>query len=207
MQGGLHKITVQKPNRKRLFIAIPIEGSWQSALAALQTKAEESHATSAVPTHWTPPHHFHITVRFVGTVDKRYIPGIIAAIRVLTGRHRTFLLPFHGIEYATRNEPKMIWARFAKTAPFNGLVREMTRQISRFLQTRGDVRLLRSGHRVIPHVTLARAKGNLTATGMRSPDAVRHDLLLPVTSLVLYESVSEQGHTDYKTLATFQLPR
>lgn len=206
MQGGLHKITVPKPNRKRLFIAIPIEGSWQSALAALQTKAEESHVRSAVPTHWIPPHQFHITVRFVGTVDKRHIPGIIAAIRVLTGRHRMFSLPFHGIEYATRHEPKMIWARFAKTAPFNGLVREMTCQISRFLKARGDVRVLRPGHRVIPHVTLARAKGNLGARGMRSPDTVRHDFLLPVTSLVLYESVSAKGHTDYKTLATFQLP-
>jgi 2'-5' RNA ligase len=206
MLGGVHKITVQKPNRSRLFLAIPVEHTWQYILAVWQSDAEKELAGSTVPTRWTSPTQYHITVRFIGTIEQRLIPGVVAVLRERISRHHAFSLPFHRIEFATRNEPKMIWARFSKTASYSGLVHDMTRQVVRFLRTRGERMPQRSGYPIIPHITLARAKGNFHAGSVRSGDTIKHDAPLLVRSLVLYESVPHGGHTAFKTIATFPLP-
>lgn len=206
MQGGVHKITVQKPNRSRLFLAIPIEHTWQYALAAWQLNVGKKLACGTVPTRWTSPAQYHITVRFIGTIEQRLVPKIVVQLRGLISRHRAFSLPFHGIVYATRNEPKMIWARFSKTARFNRLVQDMTRQIPRFLSMHGEKTPQLSGHGIIPHITLARAKGNFHAGSMLSGDTITPDAPLPVRSLILYESVHIPDQTVYKTIATFPLP-
>lgn len=177
---------------------------WQEAFVTYQKNVMRAQVTGKVPTYWTRQANFHITVRFIGNVDKRHIPKLIEFLRQLLDTFPSVKLPFLRFEVATPSDPKMIWARFAGTREFRDLVSHITRKIAEFLKKECGGVTLKNGHHVIPHVTLARLKGALSQTHMHA-FAGCVPVVLPVESIVLNESKTYPTGTIYQTLAAFRL--
>ncbi len=204
MHTSLNKIWVHKSQTKRLFLAIPLGPIWQEAFVTYQKKVMRAEVTGKVPTYWTRQANFHITVRFIGNVEKRHIPKLIEFLRQLLDTFPSMKLPFLRFEVATPSDPKMIWARFAGTPEFRALVSLITRKVAAFLKKECGGVVLKNGHHVLPHVTLARLKGTLSQTRIRS-FAEYIPVTLSVESIVLNESRTYPTGTVYQTLAAFRL--
>jgi 2'-5' RNA ligase len=201
----VNKVWVKKSTTKRLFIAIPLPKRWQQVLTLYQHDAKSERITGTVPTRWTDRGNLHITIRFIGSINESCIPKLIQTLRGFVGSIHPFVLPFQYFEFATPKEPKMIWARFANTEEFHALVRTCTKILAQFLHDDCGGMKLHNGHHVIPHVTVARLKGDADRAGkLSSPVNVPEDLA--VTSLVLNESKTLPNGSVYRTLATFHLP-
>ncbi len=202
----MNRVWIKRKTTKRLFLAIPISPQWSDTLSLIQKEAMERHLAGPVPVHWTQQEQFHITVRFIGSVDEHCIPALIRTIRKLLDDTHRFGLPFESVHVATRDDPKMIWATYENVVPFRQLVVRNTARISAFLMDECNGLVMHNGHDVIPHVTLARLKGTLPAMTDFSDDISFPDML-PVDSLALYESKTLPSGSVYQKLATFRLKR
>lgn len=189
----MNTVWVKKSTTKRLFVAIPLPNDWRNAVRAAQQEFKNARITGNVPTRWTEAGNFHITVGFIGSVPEKNVAEIIKILRTNMGLTHVFELSFRRFEIATQEEPKMIWARFANAHEFQKLVRLCKKTLH-----------VQNGHAVIPHVTIARLKGEADHVGkILIPTQVPD--VLPVTSLVLYESKTLPTGSVYTTLATFRL--
>lgn len=189
----MNTVWVKKSTTKRLFVAIPLPNDWRNTLQGAQQELKRTRITGNVPTRWTDANNFHITVGFIGSVSEKDIFGTTEALHTISGSVRQFELSFKRFEIATSREPKMIWARFANAHEFQKIVRLCKKTLH-----------VQNGHAVIPHVTIARLKGEADHVGkILIPTQVPD--VLPVTSLVLYESKTLPTGSVYTTLATFRL--
>jgi len=191
MHKHVRRVWVRNCGSDRIFVALPVSKNWQEALAGFQVRARHALVTP-VPIRWTPTENFHCTIRFIGMLPKEYMGGLIDVIRAVAATRMPFVLPFERITTATQKDPKMIWARFTKTDAFDGFVRNMTTTIARFLYSECKGMNLVNGHRVIPHITLARCSGRIRT--IKYPLVVNFPPTLSVSSVVVYRSdISPQG--------------
>lgn len=190
---------------KRLFLAIPITSSWRHVCTEIALEARTHAVIKNIPAHWTPEENFHITVRFIGNVDKHCISGLIQTIRRFARTSKPFLLPLSDIHTATSDDPKMIWVTFRRTFPFQQIVKTSTDRIADFLYKRCNGMVMHNGHDVIPHITIARFKKPVQTLSFMKDFPDMPDTL-PVTSLVLYESKTYPSGSVYRKIASFPLP-
>lgn len=126
----------------RLFVAIALPEPVVDALAALQTGVRGA--------RWLPEENFHLTLAFIGEVDRH---GLQEAASALAGvAAPAFDLKFSGCGYFGDRKPRALWAGAAPAAALT------------HLQSKVDVALRRSGlvedkRKFTPHVTLAYLHG------------------------------------------------
>jgi 2'-5' RNA ligase len=89
------------PDLLRLFVAVDPPDPIRTALAGLP---HPLHGVS-----WTPPHQYHLTLRFIGEVPSSLrgrIEGALAPIRV-----EPFVLPLEGVgSFPPDRPPRVLWA-------------------------------------------------------------------------------------------------
>ncbi len=130
----------------RLFVALDLPWEARERLASLG---------GGIPgARWTPTENLHMTLRFIGEVDKHQaeeIDGALAAIRA-----RPFPLTLTGVGLHSRGHRAFsLWAGVARDEAFDRLLA---------LQAKVETALQRAGfeperRRYAPHVTLARLDG------------------------------------------------
>ena len=200
----MNRVWIHTKASRRLFLAIPIPVNWSDTFQHAQERIQSDHVTGTVSTRWTERTNFHITVRFIGSVNTRCIPGLVDSIRSFLQTTIQFALPFESVHVATSDDPKMIWATFQTTKLFQQLVARSTDRIAEFLLKECDGMVMHNGHDVIPHVTIARLNGGIPTHNTWRP-LMEFPSTLQVDRLVLYESKTFPTGSVYHTIATFSL--
>lgn len=85
----------------RLFVAIDAPAPVGEALAALPERLRG--------VEWTPPHQYHVTLRFIGEVTAGLLDAIAAALAAI--RVESFTLPVAGVgSFPPGRPPRVLWA-------------------------------------------------------------------------------------------------
>jgi 2'-5' RNA ligase len=167
----------QEASERRLFVAIDPPEAVRAALAA--------QARPMRGVNWTPPHQYHLTLRFIGNVAEDRLDAIqrhLAAVEVAS-----FMLPVEGAgSFPPRRPPGVLWIGVGQAHPRLFQLRQ-----------RVDDALLASGLTDLdvkhfhPHITIARCGRDVSANQVAG---FLHDLreyegpLFKVDAFSLYQS-------------------
>ena len=175
---------------RRLFVAIrPPEAIRARLLAAMG---------GVSGARWQSDEQIHLTLRFVGEVDRHRLRDIDAALCGI--HHRPFEIAVNGLgTFDRRGQPEVIWAGVAPHAPLHALHNKVDQAIAR-------VGIEPEQRAYLPHITLARLK--------RSSGTVR-DLIeqsgglttppFAVDRFALFESRLTPEGAVYSVLETYPL--
>jgi 2'-5' RNA ligase len=134
----------------RTFIAIPTPDGVRQALTDIQ--AELKTANAAVK--WEPSEKLHITLRFLGGVEERQLPLLMADCSKSICNLFSFSLVYEGFGcFPDVRNPRIIWAGSHND---DGALIRMHKEIDDTVVRYGFERENRAFH---PHITLARVKG------------------------------------------------
>jgi len=158
--------------KTRTFIAFETPLSVRQKIIPLQTELQRSHAD----VRWESPDKFHITIKFLGEVDDRRLPEIIALVGSVVQSHTCFNVVYAGLgAFPDTRHPKVVWIGCEN--PDGTLIR-LKDDLDRELATKGFEIERRAFH---PHLTLGRVKG---------PEGMSH--LTPMIENLTFEPQSIQ---------------
>lgn len=174
----------------RLFVAIRPPASIRSMLAGLMGGVEGA--------RWQDDEQLHITLRFVGEVDRHVAEDVAAALGAV--HHRAFEVALSGLgEFDRKGRRDALWAGVSPHDQIGALHRKIDQAMVR-------IGLPREGRAYLPHVTLARFG---RVTGDISGFAAAHGGLatppFPVTHFALYESHIGHEGARYEMVARYPL--
>jgi len=185
---------------KRLFAAIKITPDIKFL--------EQIHALEEGLQHerikWVENQNIHITLKFFGETDEKIIPGIVAALKNVSGSSSafTFFLKNLGI-FGSSYDPRVVWVGIE---PYQELVNLM-KKIQQELIPLG---FGPDRQNLVPHLTLGRIKG-LKDKQLFQRTIDRYSAIsssdLPAESFILYESILKKDGPTYTTLETFKLTK
>ncbi len=126
----------------RLFVALAIPEVVGDALSQLQYGLDGA--------RWRPPENFHLTLQFIGDVDRHGLDDVADALSGIAAP--AFQLTLSGVGYFGERKPRSVWTG---VEPCAGLTH---------LQSKVETALRRYGvslenRKFKPHVTLAYLKG------------------------------------------------
>lgn len=175
----------------RLFVGLAIPETVRAAL---------SMAGGGVPgARWLDPATYHITLRFIGEVDRLVAEDIDAALVELSGPGFTVQLSGVG-QFDTRGKSRAIWAGVES----NPALAHLARKVDRAVVSAG---LPPENRNFTPHVTLARVKDGPPGRVMQF--LADHALLRPppfaVDRFILFESLQGGEGPVYVKLAEYRL--
>lgn len=174
---------------RRLFVAIrpprPIRGLLLDAMGGISGA------------RWQGDDQLHLTLRFIGEVDRHLAGDIHAALGGV--HHARFQLALNGLgTFDRRRQPAAIWAGVAPHAPLRSLHQKVSQALAR-------VGISPEQRAYLPHITLARVKSvgrpiHLleTAGGLTSP-------LFTVDRFALFESRLTPEGALYSIIESYEL--
>ncbi|WOF42933.1 RNA 2',3'-cyclic phosphodiesterase [Sphingopyxis indica] len=174
----------------RLFVALRPP----RAIRALLTGA--MHGIAAA--RWQSDEQLHLTLRFVGEVDRHRAEDIAAALGTLHGHVVAARIAGVGL-FERQGRPHMIWAGIEPAEPLAALHRKVDQCLAR-------VGIAPETRAFVPHITLARLN---RAAGPVAPFlALNGDLASPpfvFDHVILYESELAHGGSRYHPVARYVL--
>ena len=174
----------------RLFVALRPPRAVRAQLTAIM------HGIAAA--RWQSDEQLHLTLRFIGEVDRHSAEDIAAALGTLHGRAITARIAGIGA-FERKGRPHMVWAGVEPAAPIAALHRKVGQCLAR-------VGIAPETRTFVPHITLARLN---RASGPVAPFlALNGDLSgAPFTfdHVILYESELAHGGSRYHPVARYSL--
>ena len=174
----------------RLFVALrpprPVRDLLRSAM----------HGISAA--RWQDDDQLHLTLRFIGEVDRHRAEDIAAALGALHAPAITARIAGVGL-FDRRGAPHMIWAGVEPLAPLATLQRKIDQLLAR-VGVEAETRAF------VPHITLARL--NRSAGPVAAFLKLHSDLASPsflFGHVILYESEMGHGGSRYHPVARYPL--
>lgn len=166
----------------RLFVAIPIPAPLRRRIAS----ASELLRAQGLPVRWVDPERYHVTLRFLGEVDRdrrKRIPGALERVADQTGPFDVAFERFGA--FPTARKPRVLWLGVEATPE----LRCLKQDVELALTKEGFDRDGRGFH---PHVTLGRTRRGGRAGDFRDFSALTADeplrTTLPVTAIELVRS-------------------
>lgn len=143
----------------RLFAAIyPSEDAVRAMLRALRKLSLPSHRE-------TPPAQVHMTVQFIGQVDRRDLDEVLESVRRSASGIRPFELRAERlITLPRRGRPRLVAAELNAPAELLELHRRLAHRLARHLREK-------PGDRFLPHMTLCRFSHGKTCADIDVPIA------------------------------------
>lgn len=174
----------------RLFVAIrPPRACRETLLAAM----------GGVPhARWQTDEQLHLTVRFIGEVDRRCAEDIDAALG--TVRQPRFDIALNGIgQFERKGRIEALWAGVAPPGPLTALHKKVDRALI-------GLGLAPEGRAYLPHITLARfSRGSAPAAPIDYPGRILASAPVAVREFFLYESALGNHGASYSVAARYQL--
>lgn len=174
----------------RVFVALSLPEVVADSLTPMQFGLDGA--------RWRGPDQFHITLQFIGSVNKHGLDDVANALDGVTGA--ALKLTLSGCDFFGDKRPHSVWAGVAKS---EGLL---------LLQAKIENRLRQFGvsvenRKFIPHVTLAYLRG--TSQAETATYCARHNLYscgpFPVNAFHLYQSHLGNEASHYELLETYPL--
>lgn len=174
----------------RLFIAIRPPGDVRDVMVDAMEGIEGA--------SWVDEEKLHLTLRFVGEVERPAANDLAAALGQI--RWPPFTLRVEGVGHFTRKgQPSALWARIPASAPLEGLRQKVESECE-------AAGLGRETRRFTPHVTLARiGRSSGPIGGWLSSFGDLHAGPWEVREFVLYESHLGHAGPFYEQVTAFAL--
>ncbi|MDZ7611650.1 MAG: RNA 2',3'-cyclic phosphodiesterase [Candidatus Moranbacteria bacterium] len=145
---------------------------------------------------WIDPENYHVTLMFLGYLDDEDTYRVCRDLKLALSRQGELDLKFGRIKKAPREDnPKMIWLKGEENEDLADLRNKVEQVLS---QRKIDLK------KFTPHITLARIKKNAGET-KNSPVDEKVNLMAPVRSIEVMESVEENGRRKYLSLESVSL--
>jgi RNA 2',3'-cyclic 3'-phosphodiesterase len=177
---------------RRLFVGIPLSAPLKKRL-----RHETSHYSSwpLVP---IAENNLHVTVLFLGFRNEADLPLLSEQIEVVSASIPTFEMRFDQITFSpNRDRANLIWLSGETNEELRLLRQGLEQGLGYTLPERKSFR---------PHVTLARVKRQAWRSLPEQPALEKSvNYVEPVGSIVLFESLAEDGKRRYQPLAEFPL--
>lgn len=175
----------------RLFVALEIPEIVADALSTLQSGIEGA--------RWRPIENFHLTLAFIGEVDRHGFNAAIDALAEIEAP--AFEIRLSGIDFfSDRKRPHALWAGAAPSAPLNHLQAKVVNALRR-------AGFAIESRKFKPHVTLAYLKNTPQETAALY--SAQHGLFscgpFPVKAFHLYSSQLGSDAAVYAIEASYSL--
>lgn len=171
----------------RLFTALELPPHIRDALLAAQG--------GVAGARWQRDDQLHLTLRFIGEVDRHRAHDITAALATVNVQPFSLSLSHPGT-FDKRGRIDTLWIGVTPQAEVAALARRI------------DAALVRAGlaaqtRAFVPHITIAR--GHMTGPFHGVPARPLPVTPFPVTGFALYESLMGQGGSDYRVLERYPI--
>ncbi len=184
----------------RTFIAIELPESVRSSLAQIQNELRKSEQASV---KWVAPSSVHLTLKFLGDVDKSKVQALSEAISEASKKITPFQLNLEkpGAFPNLRN-PRVIWVGL------NGDIEILGRLQQNIENVLNPLGFPPEGRRFSPHLTLGRVRDKATSNDKRNLGEVVSSLKIissatfEVQSVSLMRSVLSREGAIYSCLAS-----
>jgi len=136
----------------RAFIAIPLPGDVKAQAREIQTQFRDT----GLRLRWVKPHGIHLTLKFLGDIDRTQVPVVETVLQVAAGTSPPLNLAAKGIGvFPTVKKARVLWMGVAGDTP---ALHTFYGRLETQLETLG---FKPEKRRFNAHLTLARAKGRL----------------------------------------------
>jgi len=140
------------PESIRAFIAIPLPGEVKAQARDIQTQFHKT----GLRLRWVKPHGIHLTLKFLGDIDRAQVAAIEAALQAATGAWPVLNLAAKGIGvFPTVKKARVLWMGVAgDTSALHAIHGRLQSELE-------PLGFKPEKRRFNAHLTLARAKGRL----------------------------------------------
>lgn len=136
-------------NRTFISFAPPLD--IREEMTTLQDHLKESHAE----VKWEHPDQFHATIKFLGDMDERALPDVLATVRGAVANFSPLTISFQTLgAFPTIYQPRIVWVSCNDS---DGSLLDMKELLDSMLLRLGFPKDEQIFH---PHVTLGRVKSN-----------------------------------------------
>jgi 2'-5' RNA ligase len=166
----------------RAFIAVEVSEAVAERAGAI---IERLRASGTGDVKWVQPHHFHLTLKFLGQTRRSDLPALSEALREVAGRVAPFMLTLSGVgAFPSVRRPRVIWLGAAAGGEMLVGLAGATDEVCTAL---GWAREEKTYH---PHLTLGRVRERPRGAPSRAPASPE-----ALTRALERESGAEAGET------------
>ena len=183
----------------RCFIGIGLPESVRGSLA----EAARGLYLGQAPVSWTVPENLHMTLKFLGETGKERVLAVEKGLAEISADFPAFFLEAAGGGiFPDPGNPRILWAGFGEPLELAG---KLQQTINNTMMLVGFPAEDRPFH---PHITIGRVRGTLPH---RWADQFLRDFtersfgIVPVLSIILYESRLSRGGAIYSVIREFPL--
>jgi 2'-5' RNA ligase len=182
--------------RRKIFIAINLDEKTKRFIHGKTEKLATQ--TADLDMKWTDQANYHITLAFIGYVSDDEISEICSKIKEAIKDTEIFDLSFRTIGWGPNNQtPKMIWLGGEINEELIVLRHKIEEALAGIPTDRKKFK---------PHITLGRLGRHRPQNAEDFPDiSSETNILVPVISLELMESITQKGKKNYYVMESFEL--
>ncbi|WP_156254738.1 RNA 2',3'-cyclic phosphodiesterase [Sandarakinorhabdus oryzae] len=169
----------------RLFVGLDLPDSIKTALLASMGGVANA--------RWQTAAQLHLTLRFIGEVDRHQAADIAAALGRVNIRPFAAELGEPGL-FDHRGRIDALWVGVRPAEALAGLAKSVNAALT-------SIGLPPESRAFLPHITVARGRSMIGATGW--PQSPIPRLSWPVDGFALFESRMGKNGSDYAVLATW----
>jgi 2'-5' RNA ligase len=182
----------------RTFIAIDLAPELRAALENLVARLK---ATGA-DVRWVGPKGMHLTLKFLGEVERDEAKGLAGALGPIVSKYRRFPLVLRGTgRFPPQRAPRVLWVGFEPEDSLMALQRDIDAGLAALGYPAED-------RRFHPHLTLGRVKSATRLGGALAELEKRREEVfgrMTVEKIILYESLLNPAGAEYKPVQEFDL--
>lgn len=177
--------------RRKIFIAINLDDKTKKFIDGKLTVWKNS-----LPLKWTNPDNYHLTLHFIGYIDDEELERLIGRLKQRLEGISMFDVSLINIEWGpTGKKPKMLWLCGAINEELVNLRQTVESAVADFDVESKDFK---------PHLTLGRIARSTKDKEL--PEINQSvNILVPVLSVDVMESLVEQGKRKYYIMESIDL--
>lgn len=184
---------------KRLFLAIATHQGLEAAALPILKKLKIYADQRALEIRWTPASNYHVTLLFLGSIDENKVPEIETLTEEIAAQTPPFDLKISGVgAFPDEFSSRILWFGVQNSKALRFLHSELSEKLT-------EKHYYLEKNEYTPHLTIGRLRNPHKTKDMMSPFIRKSLAKIPVTEIILYESVGSVPFPVYKPLKSFSL--